>query len=71
MMQRSVDGYRDSEALVELGGSRVTFSELWDRATACAGGLVAKGLKPGDRVTLTLQAGVDWVVGFLGVIFAG
>ena len=71
MVQRSVEGYRSSEALVELGGSRVTFGELWDRSTACAGGLVAKGLKSGDRVTLTLQAGVDWVVGFLGVIFAG
>ena len=71
MIQRSVEEYRDSEALVELGGSRITFGELWDRSTACAGGLVQKGLKRGDRVTLTLGAGVDWVVGFLGVIFAG
>jgi acyl-CoA synthetase (AMP-forming)/AMP-acid ligase II len=59
------------EALVEVGGQRLTYGELWDRAARVAGGLVAAGVDRGDRVASLLPAGVDWVVGFLGTLLAG
>ncbi|WP_066167968.1 class I adenylate-forming enzyme family protein [Gordonia hydrophobica] len=61
----------DAEALVELGGDRLTYQHLWNRAARVAGGLRAGGLRRGDRVALRYPAGVDWVVAFWGILFAG
>ncbi len=58
------------EAVVEIGGDRLTYARLLDRASRVAGGLVAGGLAPGDRVALRLPAGTDWVVAFWGVLLA-
>jgi acyl-CoA synthetase (AMP-forming)/AMP-acid ligase II len=71
MVRASVESHPDVEALVELGGERVTYAELWDRAARVAGGLVADGVDRGDRVASLLPAGLDWVVGFLGTLLAG
>lgn len=61
----------DVEALVEIGGERLTYAQLWDRATRVAGGLKARGLQRGDRVAVRYPAGVNWVVAFWGVVLAG
>ncbi|MEZ3160945.1 AMP-binding protein [Microbacterium sp. BWT-B31] len=61
----------DVEAVVELGGERLSYAGLLDRASRVAGGLLAVGLEPGDRVALRYAAGVDWVVGFWGTLLAG
>jgi acyl-CoA synthetase (AMP-forming)/AMP-acid ligase II len=71
MVRASVERHPDVEALVEVGGERVTHAELWDRAARVAGGLVQDGVRRGDRVASLLPAGLDWVVGFLGTLLAG
>ncbi|MDT7743208.1 MAG: long-chain acyl-CoA synthetase, partial [Actinomycetota bacterium] len=71
MVRASVERHPDVEALVEVGGERLTYAELWDRAARVAGGLVGDGVRRGDRVASLLPAGVDWVVGFLGTLLAG
>jgi long-chain acyl-CoA synthetase len=71
MLRASVERYPEVEALVEVGGRRLTYRELWDRAARVAGGLVAAGVGRGDRVANLLPAGVDWVLGFLGTQLAG
>jgi acyl-CoA synthetase (AMP-forming)/AMP-acid ligase II len=71
MLRSSVDAAPDAEAVVEVDGPRVTFSELWDRASRVAGGLRAAGVARGDRVAIRYGNGLDWVLAFLGVQLAG
>lgn len=54
-----------------MGGERLTYRQLWDRAARVASGLRAGGVGRGDRVANLLPAGVDWVLGFLGAQLAG
>jgi long-chain acyl-CoA synthetase len=71
MVRSTVERYPDVEALVEVGGERLTYRQLWDRAARVAGGLLAAGVGRGDRVANILPAGVGWVLGFLGTQLAG
>lgn len=71
MLRTQVERRPDSEAVVELGGERLTYRDLWDRAARVAGGLRAAGVKRGDRVAVRYPAGNTWVVAFWGVLFAG
>jgi long-chain acyl-CoA synthetase len=71
LLRAAVDAHPDSEALVELGGERVTYRQLWDRAARVAGGLRAAGVAPGDRVANRLSNGNDWVYTFWGTLLAG
>lgn len=61
----------ETEAVVEVGAGRLTYRQLWDRATRVAGGLQARGLTRGDRVAIRYPAGTDWVLAFWGVVLAG
>lgn len=70
-LRAQVDARPDAEALVELGGVRLTYRQLWDRSARVAGGLVASGVERGDRVAVRYPAGVDWVLAFYGTIMAG
>ncbi|MEV4319465.1 AMP-binding protein [Actinocrispum sp. NPDC049592] len=60
-----------AEAVVEIGGARLTYRDLFDQAARVAGGLRAGGLEAGDRVALRYPAGVSWVVAFWGTVLAG
>ncbi|MBC3189790.1 AMP-binding protein [Pseudonocardia sp. C8] len=71
MLCATVDEHPDQEALVEVGGERLTYRRLWERAARVAGGLRAAGVGRGDRVANLLPAGVGWVLGFLGTQLAG
>ncbi|ALG86737.1 acyl-CoA dehydrogenase [Gordonia phthalatica] len=71
MLARHVQTTPDAEAVVELGGARLTYRQLWDRAARVAGGLRAGGLERGHRVALRYAAGVDWTIAFWGILFAG
>src|SRR3954467_5173830 len=71
MLRSALDTSPDAEALVELGGERVTYRQLWDRAARVAGGLRAAGVQPGDRVANRLGNGNDWVFAFWGTLLAG
>ena len=70
-LRRAVDRNPAGEALVEIGGDRVTYTQLWDRAARVAGGLREAGVQPGDRVALRLPNGTDWALAFWGTVLAG
>ena len=71
MLRESVDRDPSAEALVEVGGDRLSYSELWDRAARVAGGLDELGVKPGDRVAIRLGNSIDWALAFFGGLMAG
>jgi long-chain acyl-CoA synthetase len=71
MLRETVDVRPQTEALVEVGGERVSYQQLWDRAARVAGGLAATGIQPGDRVAIRLPNCIDWVLAFLGGLMAG
>ena len=71
LLRATVEAGPDTEALVELGGGRLTYRELWDRAARVAGGLRALGIGRGDRVGIRLPNGNDWALAFFGVEMLG
>ncbi len=71
VLREAVDAAPQEEALVEIGGERVTYRELWDRSARVAGGLRALGVAPGDRAANRLPNGNDWVYAFWGTLLAG
>ena len=50
---------------------RVTYGELAARAARCRGALAARGIRPGDRVSLVMSDSPDMVVAFLGIMSLG
>ncbi|MFE5483943.1 class I adenylate-forming enzyme family protein [Streptomyces sp. NPDC056527] len=71
LLRRHVDARPEAEAVVELGGERLTYGRLWERAARVAGGLRARGVGRGDRVAVRYAAGTNWVVAFWGTVMAG
>jgi long-chain acyl-CoA synthetase len=71
MLRGSVDKAPHAEAVVEVGGERLTYRNLWDRAARTAGGLRAAGVQPGDRVAVRLGNGADWCIAFWAIQMAG
>ena len=71
MLRATVDRAPANEAVVELGGNRVNYRELWDRAARVAGGLRSLGVERGDRVAIRLGNGLEWCVAFWGAVLAG
>ncbi len=59
------------EAFYEVGGDRLTYGELWDRAARVAGGMRERGVRAGDRVAIHLPNGVKWALAFYGAMLAG
>src|SRR5215471_15347278 len=71
MLRATVEKSPHQEAVVEVGGPRFSFRELWERAARTSGGLRAQGIQPGDRVAIRLGNGADWCVAFWGIQMAG
>src|SRR6476646_6714422 len=71
MLRNTVDRAGDREAIVELGGERLTYQQVWDRAARVAGGLKDSGVAAGDRVAIRLGNGADWVIAFWAVQLRG
>jgi long-chain acyl-CoA synthetase len=71
MLRQSVERDPSAEALVEVGGARVSYRDMWDRAARVAGGLRGEGISAGDRVAIRLGNSVDWVLAFVGTLMAG
>jgi acyl-coenzyme A synthetase/AMP-(fatty) acid ligase/rubrerythrin len=63
-------GASDAVALA-CGDQQLTHRELRQRVACAAGLWRERGLRPGDRVAIKLPDGIDWVVAFLGTIWAG
>jgi long-chain acyl-CoA synthetase len=71
MLRASVERDPGGLAVAEIGGDRVSYEELWQRAARVAGGLRAAGVERGDRAALRLPNGLDWVLAFWGTLLAG
>ena len=56
---------------LSCGDQQLSYRELRNRVACAAGVWRDRGLKPGDRVAIKLPDGIDWVVAFLGTIWAG
>ncbi|GAB4588358.1 amino acid adenylation domain-containing protein [Nocardia sp. IFM 10818] len=61
----------DRVALILADGGQLSYASLARRTLAVAGGLVARGVRPGDLVGVTLPKGPDQVAAILGVLAAG
>ena len=71
MLRDTVEKCPSNEAIVEIGGARIHYRELWDRASKVAGGLRQAGIADGDRVAIRLGNGLDWCYAFWGGLMAG
>jgi long-chain acyl-CoA synthetase len=71
LLKASVERDPDATAVLEVGGSAITYGELWDRAARVAGGLAGSGVVRGDRVAIRMANGIDWVLAFFGAQLLG
>ena len=71
MLRATVDRAPTNEAIVELGGERINYRELWDRSARVSGGLKKQGIQHGDRVAIRLGNSLDWCVAFWGALMSG
>src|SRR5438270_644150 len=62
-LRRTVDQHGDREALVvRQQGFRASYREFWELTTKCARGLLARGVKKGDRVGIWAPNRYEWTV---------
>src|SRR5262249_28820759 len=62
-LRRTVDRFGDRDALVARHQAyRGTYRELWDQTTQVARGLLAHGVRKGDRVGIWSPNRAEWVV---------
>jgi len=62
-LRRTVERVPNSDALVVRHQNyRATYAELWDQTTQVARGLLARGVKKGDRVGIWSPNRAEWVI---------
>lgn len=61
----------DGHAALECGDSSVSYSQLRDAVSRAAGAWRGAGLQIGDRVLVYAPDSIDWVIAYLGAIWAG
>src|SRR5579859_7344482 len=62
-LRRTVEQFGECEALVVRHQQyRATYAELWDQTTQAARGLLARGIRKGDRVGIWAPNRAEWVV---------
>ncbi|WP_280502196.1 class I adenylate-forming enzyme family protein [Nocardia farcinica] len=71
LLDRQVHAFANREAVVEVGGPRLTYRELWHSGARIAGGLQRHGIGYGDRVAIRMPAGLRWIRAFLGALLSG
>ena len=68
----AAEQWPDKEALIVRDqGVRWNWRELRERARALAGGLLASGLAPGDRIGMLASNRAEWLVAQFGSAYAG
>jgi len=70
LVSRAAARHPDKAALV-AGSRTVNWGEFEGLVAALAGGLVARGLAPGERVGLLLPNGIEFATAYFGVLRAG
>ncbi|MQY28650.1 class I adenylate-forming enzyme family protein [Nocardia aurantia] len=71
LLDVQVHAFGNREAVVEIGGPRLTYRQLWHSASRIAGGLQERGIGYGDRVAIRMPVGTRWVRAFLGAMLSG
>ncbi len=71
LLDVQVHAFSTREAVVEVGGPRLTYRQLWHSASRIAGGLQEHGIGYGDRVAVRMPVGALWVQAFLGALLSG
>ncbi|WP_280340226.1 class I adenylate-forming enzyme family protein [Nocardia neocaledoniensis] len=71
LLDLRVHSFTGREAVVEVGGPRLTYRELWHSASRIAGGLQDHGIGYGDRVAVHMPTSARWVQAFLGALLSG
>ena len=66
-----LDGHDAALTAIECGGESMSYGELRDRVARAAAVWQARGVRPGSRVAVKLPDGFDWVVAWLGALWAG
>ena len=70
-----LDGFEEFEnsekTAVICGKERITYRELIRKAKKAAGAMAAEGVKKGDRVILSIPYSVDFICGYLAILYAG
>ena len=73
MWERADAGDQREIVQYDVGGrwEGMTWPQLAERVEAVAGGLIAAGLEPGDRVALLSPTRVEWTIADLAILAAG
>ncbi len=66
-----LDGQDEDRIALVCDGQELSYGQLRRRVACAASVWRARGLQTGDRVAIKLSDGIDWVVAFLGTIWAG
>ncbi len=66
-----LSGHDAASIALECEGKRMSYGELRDRVARAAALWRERGVRPGDRVAVKLPDGFDWVVAWLGAMWAG
>jgi amino acid adenylation domain-containing protein len=69
-IRHTAERYGNSVAATGVGET-LTFEELWSRSMRLARELVARGVRPEDRVGIWAEQSSDLLVGFVGIMAAG
>jgi amino acid adenylation domain-containing protein len=69
-VEASTARFADRTAIVDPAGWSLTYRELDERANRIAGFLVARGVKPGDRVGVIVPKGAHAITAFIGIMKA-
>ncbi|MEZ5286021.1 MAG: benzoate-CoA ligase family protein [Vicinamibacterales bacterium] len=70
-VDRHVEEGRAAAVAIECGDERVTYGDLHERVNRVASALIARGIRPGDRVVLLLLDSPVFACAFFGAIKAG
>ncbi len=74
LLENSSQKYANNPYILEKKTDRyeaLTYRETKDQVYQAAAGLLAMGLKKGDRVALISESRTDWVISELGILHAG
>ena len=64
-------GHDDAATALVCGSASISRGALRQAVARAASAWHARGIGPGDKVAIKLEDGIDWVVAFLGTIWAG
>jgi len=74
LLESSAQKYENNPYLLEKKTDRyeaITYKETKEQAYIVAAGLMALGIKKGDRIALLSESRTDWVISELGILHAG